>query len=201
MRYLAHTLATLYAVAALGSVRCAVISYDHHATGYVIFFAVIASLFATAIAHHAYHRDELRAARLQLEQYARPARPRAAPAATRAVIAIGGWCCDAWAATAGAEHDPATCTGQALRQARQERLLVLLARVQHGLALTEDEARALRQYVDTGTREAEQARAAVDRVRRLHSRGSRTGACNDCGQLWPCEVTRLLDQDKESPAP
>lgn len=43
----------------------------------------------------------------------------------------------------------------------------------------------------------EQAEAAIERVRRIHTRGRRTNACNDCGQSWPCEVTRALDE----PAP
>lgn len=43
------------------------------------------------------------------------------------------------------------------------------------------------------------AERAVYRVRRIHSRGLRTNACNDCGQPWPCEVIRTIDEqtDKE----
>lgn len=41
---------------------------------------------------------------------------------------------------------------------------------------------------------ADRAEAALERVRRIHTRGRITGACNDCGQPWPCEVTRALDQ-------
>lgn len=36
------------------------------------------------------------------------------------------------------------------------------------------------------------AESLIDRVRRIHNRGTRTNTCNDCGQPWPCEVTRAL---------
>lgn len=39
---------------------------------------------------------------------------------------------------------------------------------------------------------AEWAEAAIERVRAIHSHGRRTNTCNDCGQPWPCEVTRAL---------
>lgn len=96
---------------------------------------------------------------------------------------------------------------QTIRWARRESLLVLLTRVQHGRTLTGNEARALREHVETEMREAETARlrteetqAALDRVRRIHSRGRQTNACNDCGQPWPCEVTRALDGTGPAPA-
>ncbi|MFF4661979.1 hypothetical protein [Streptomyces sp. NPDC001282] len=65
-------------------------------------------------------------------------------------------------------------------------------------ATTLDKMRAtitrLRRYwVETRTR-AEQAEAAIARVRRIHTRGLLTDACNDCGQPWPCEITRAIDQ-------
>lgn len=41
---------------------------------------------------------------------------------------------------------------------------------------------------------ADQAEAAIERVRAIHSHGRRTNTCNDCGQPWPCEVTRALAQ-------
>lgn len=44
---------------------------------------------------------------------------------------------------------------------------------------------------------AERAEAAIERVRAIHSRGRLTGACNDCGQPWPCEVSRALDQAQQ----
>jgi hypothetical protein len=44
---------------------------------------------------------------------------------------------------------------------------------------------------------AEQAEAAVERVRAIHTHGPRTNTCNDCGQPWPCEITRALDEPKE----
>ncbi|MET8746372.1 hypothetical protein [Streptomyces sp. NPDC004728] len=38
------------------------------------------------------------------------------------------------------------------------------------------------------------AEAAIERVRQIHTSGPRTDACNDCGQPWPCEVTRALGE-------
>ncbi|MBL1107373.1 hypothetical protein JK361_22665 [Streptomyces sp. 5-8] len=96
---------------------------------------------------------------------------------------------------------------QTLRWARRESLLVLVTRVQHGRTLTEDEARTLRQHVETEMREAETARAvaagnrrhvqllyaelteaqaAVARVRALHTRttvqttSGPAAACSGC---------------------
>lgn len=44
---------------------------------------------------------------------------------------------------------------------------------------------------------AERAEAAIARVRAIHTHGPRTNTCNDCGQPWPCEVTRALDGHPE----
>lgn len=44
---------------------------------------------------------------------------------------------------------------------------------------------------------AGQAEAAIERVRAVHTRGTRTNACNDCGQPWPCELTRALNQAQQ----
>ena len=46
---------------------------------------------------------------------------------------------------------------------------------------------------------AEKAKAAIERVRAIHTHGPRTNTCNDCGQPWPCEVTRALDEQQEQP--
>ncbi|MFC9847765.1 hypothetical protein ACFWFF_01445 [Streptomyces sp. NPDC060223] len=108
MRRLTHTLACLYALVACGLVRCAMVSAENGAPHYTAFFAAGAILLSTAIAHHAYHRDELRAALVRLE---RASRPPATPATDMVVaVAMAGWCCDAWAATAGRDHDPTQCT-------------------------------------------------------------------------------------------
>lgn len=45
------------------------------------------------------------------------------------------------------------------------------------------------------------AEAALDRVRAIHSRGRLTNACNDCGQPWPCEITRALDPAQQPTTP
>lgn len=36
-------------------------------------------------------------------------------------------------------------------------------------------------------------KADVDRVRALHTRGTTTGCCNDCGMTWPCTTLQALD--------
>jgi hypothetical protein len=64
-------------------------------------------------------------------------------------------------------ESPAADEDQTLRWARRESLLVLVTRVQRGRALTEDEARTLREHVETEMHEAEQARAAIERVRAI----------------------------------
>jgi hypothetical protein len=45
---------------------------------------------------------------------------------------------------------------------------------------------------------AEHAESALERVRAIHNRGGRTNTCNDCGQPWPCEVTRALDTAEDT---
>jgi hypothetical protein len=108
MKRVTHMLAVLYTLTAVVLLRCAYASQENGSTLYACFFAGAAVLYAAALAHHAYHRDELRFA---LERAGRPPLPRRASAADGIVaVAMAGWCCDAWAATAGAEHAPATCT-------------------------------------------------------------------------------------------
>ncbi|WP_318202930.1 hypothetical protein [Streptomyces sp. SCL15-4] len=122
--------------------------------------------------------------------------PTAAPAALRDMAAIlrhidpegfreAASCCEARAFAIehglAKESDderpaPAADEEQMLRWARRESLLVLVTRVQHGRTLTADEARILRQHVETEMREAEtaraeleQAQAAIERVRSLRT--------------------------------
>ncbi|NEE12013.1 hypothetical protein G3M58_36845 [Streptomyces sp. SID7499] len=111
-RHLTHALAGLYALAAVVLLRCAMVSHSHGSWPYTLFFAGAAVLFAVAIGHHAYHRDELRAALLRLERAARPPGPH--PAAVQDEItlawhALGEACCLRQWETAGREHDPDRC--------------------------------------------------------------------------------------------
>ncbi|WP_151480646.1 hypothetical protein [Streptomyces albicerus] len=108
-RRFTHALAALYALIACVLLRCAVVSYQHEALHYAAFFAAAAVAFATAIAHHSYLRDELRFAHAQLDAATRPRAATPVEDGVQAVFAAG-WCCDGWAATAGAEHDPEHCT-------------------------------------------------------------------------------------------
>ncbi len=68
----------------------------------------------------------------------------------------------------GGEERLAADGDQTLRWARRESLLVLLTRLQRGRTLTADEATALRQHVEAEIREADTARAAIDRMRRTN---------------------------------
>lgn len=108
-RHLTNALAGLYAVAALVLLRCAMVSHTNGSWPYALFFAGAAVLLGIAIAHHAYHRDELRAALLRLERASRPPDARA-PAEDAAVAVAMAWCCDTWFLTAGTDHDTDRCT-------------------------------------------------------------------------------------------
>jgi hypothetical protein len=57
------------------------------------------------------HSDAVANARALVDSVARPPLPRRTPGAERVVaVAMAAACCEVWWATAGAEHDPATCT-------------------------------------------------------------------------------------------
>ncbi|WP_405956095.1 hypothetical protein [Streptomyces phaeochromogenes] len=108
-RRFTHALACLYALIACVLLRCAVVSYQQGALHYAIFFTAAAVAFGTAIVHHSYLRDELRFAHAQLDAATRPRAATLVEDGVQAAFAAS-WCCDAWAATAGADHDPEHCT-------------------------------------------------------------------------------------------
>lgn len=110
MKHATRILCALYAVAAGVMLRCANISHHHGENGWAAAYGAIAIVLALAIGHHAYHRDELRSARARLEHVTRIPGPLCPAVDEVIAVAMAGWCCDAWAATAGADHDPATCT-------------------------------------------------------------------------------------------
>lgn len=109
-RHLTNALAGLYALLAVAMLRCALVSYQHGSLPYTTLFSGVAVALATAIAHHAYHRDELRAALLRLERAARPPGPPEPAIDGVVAVAMAGWCCDPAVLTNGDEHDPARCT-------------------------------------------------------------------------------------------
>ncbi|RMB85606.1 hypothetical protein [Streptomyces shenzhenensis] len=109
MKHFTAALCVLYTVASIALLRCAVASQQHGQAGYTALFTTCTVLFALGVVHHAYHRDELRAALLRLERAARP--PDTRPAIDDAVaIALATACCETWWATTGAQHDPEHCT-------------------------------------------------------------------------------------------
>jgi hypothetical protein len=99
----------LYVLAGAGLIRCAMVSSQHGDVQHTALFGGAAALFAFAIAHHGYHRDELRAARVQLELAARP-RDHQQATEDAVAIAMAAACCERWWTSAGAEHDPQSCS-------------------------------------------------------------------------------------------
>ena len=110
MNHFTHALACLYGLTAVALLRCAMVSHQHGAPVHTAFFAGAAILLATAIVHHAYQRDELRHARRVAASLARHPATRATAEDDTVAIALAAACCDTWWATAGADHDPRTCT-------------------------------------------------------------------------------------------
>jgi hypothetical protein len=84
------------------------------------------------------------------------------------------------------EQAPPADEDQTLRWARRESLLVLVTRVQRGRALTEDEARTLREHVETEMREAEQARAKAGDLTETYKLERRRGdaLAEERNQAW-----------------
>ncbi|WP_326698871.1 hypothetical protein OG909_17125 [Streptomyces sp. NBC_01754] len=85
-------------------VWCAVQSARNGAPWVCGVFVVGSGLVVVAAARERALKDALRreAVRTQRDSHPHPADAGAAVAA----VAPAGWCCDAWAATAGAEHGP-----------------------------------------------------------------------------------------------
>lgn len=111
MRPFTHALAVLYGLTAVALLRCAMVSHQHGAPVHTAFFAGAAVLLATAIAHHAYHRDELRHAQRVNASLRHPsAAGRTSMEDGVVAVALAAACCETWWATAGADHDPDTCT-------------------------------------------------------------------------------------------
>lgn len=103
MRRATHALWALYALLAIGLFRCALVSYQAHSVGYTAFFAAASIGAALAIVHTSWLLDEHRALLARQERAARPTKHDQAVA-----DALAEACCEAWWASAGADHDP-TC--------------------------------------------------------------------------------------------
>ncbi|MFJ8794543.1 hypothetical protein [Streptomyces sp. NPDC102462] len=84
---------------------CAAQSARNHAPWACAAFVAGSCLVFVAVIREGDLADARRreAVRAQRETHPHPADAGAAAAA----VALAGWCCTAWAATAGAEHDPA----------------------------------------------------------------------------------------------
>lgn len=110
MRRLTHTLAWLYAIAALALLRCAMVSHNHGSTAYTGFFAATACVLAGAVVHVTVMADEYRFLLGELDRARRAAKPTAPAEDGVVAVALAGACCERWWTSAGAEHDPTTCT-------------------------------------------------------------------------------------------
>ncbi|MFC9465184.1 hypothetical protein [Streptomyces coelicoflavus] len=110
MKTLAHTLTTLYALAALALLGCALHAHQAGAHGYVALFTTTAAVLAVGIVHTAWHHEQLRAALTALERAARPPDQRPGLEDGVVAVALAAACCERWWTSAGAEHDTAHCT-------------------------------------------------------------------------------------------
>ncbi|MFC9949224.1 hypothetical protein ACFVIN_01425 [Streptomyces prasinus] len=112
-RRLTHALAVLYGLVALGLIHFAVVSWQNGAWPHAAFLAGASLLLATAVVHHSWQRDELRAAHAQLERAARPPElhPAVADEIALAWQALEEACClRHWESGERDDvHDPATC--------------------------------------------------------------------------------------------
>jgi len=113
MKRVTAILCVLYTVAALALLHCASVSYQHGSNAYCAVFSCCSILFGLAIVHHAYHRDELRAALVRLD---RAARPHGLTEEQVSTDLAQGWrqlneaCCLRSWESAGAKHDAQNCT-------------------------------------------------------------------------------------------
>lgn len=109
MRRTSYTLSALYAILAIGLFRCALVSYQAEAWGYTAFFAAASIGAGIAIVHVSVLLDEYRAVLTERDRARHPVRIVTLQDAKVAELR-GPECCEAWWATAGAEHDPEHCT-------------------------------------------------------------------------------------------
>jgi hypothetical protein len=122
-RRLTHALASLYAVVGLGLAHCSVVSWHHGSLPYTAFFAGASILCVTAVAHHSYQRDEIRHAHAEIDALKRAPAPADASDASDGVVAVAlaAACCERWWTSAGAEHEPTTCTRRGSHPTERER--------------------------------------------------------------------------------
>jgi len=113
-RRLTHALACLYGLVALGLIGCALAHWQRGDWPTAALAAGAAILLAVATVHHAYHRDELRAAHARIERLARPRDRRASLEDGVVRVALAAACCERWWTSAGAEHDHCTRKDQTL---------------------------------------------------------------------------------------
>jgi len=118
MRRGTRALWVLYGLLAVFLLRCALVSYQHHSPGYTAAFSAASIGAALAIVHTSWLLDEYRhllhradadnRALARAEATGRPRLTTRQDVEVRKILAAD--CCELWWSTAGAEHDPATCT-------------------------------------------------------------------------------------------
>lgn len=109
-RRLTHALAGLYAVVGLGLAYCSVVSWHNGSLPYTAFFAGASILCVVAVAHHSYQRDEIRHAHAEIDALKRASKPPTDASDGVVAVAMAAACCERWWTSAGAEHEPTTCT-------------------------------------------------------------------------------------------
>ncbi|MER5600532.1 hypothetical protein [Streptomyces sp. NPDC002265] len=118
MTRLAHTLCAIYGATALFLAYATVQQALYGALWAVGALSVSSLVPLIALVREIVHSDTMLAARAMvdsahdaLDHVARPSLPRRTPGAEITVAdALAAACCEVWWATAGAEHDPATCS-------------------------------------------------------------------------------------------
>jgi hypothetical protein len=107
MSRLSHALWYLYLLAVLFLARCSINSVRSGDLWYAAGLTAAAALVGIALIRECLAEDERHVA----DRTGRPALPRRIPGAELTVAAaLAAACCETWWASAGADHDPATCT-------------------------------------------------------------------------------------------
>jgi hypothetical protein len=102
---------TLFALLAAFLFRCALVSQQHNNVPYTAMFAACSITLGLAIAYGSHLREELRNALRLVDAVQRPAHDFAVSREDAVQLAIAAAsCCETSWATAGTQHDPATCT-------------------------------------------------------------------------------------------
>ncbi|MFF5186440.1 hypothetical protein ACFY30_22135 [Streptomyces sp. NPDC000345] len=159
MTLIDRALRWLYLLAGALTTYCATISARAGAPWYTAAFLAVTALLITADVRDYVNADQLRAAAVRAERVARLKAREDEQRMREDADALAARHTPLTSAEVLGTDSPAAEAEQLIRWGRRESLLVLVTRIQRGRTLTDDEARTLRQHVETEMREAETARA------------------------------------------